>query len=213
MPLARVLLIDDDSFTRSTLSAALNGAGMQVVAAVDNASDAISSLINSNPDVAVVDLDLGSGPSGIDICHALRKENPKIGLILLTSYTDPRIHDPANLRLPKGCRFLTKNELYDFNILFQEIIVAKNKPLKYIFKNNDKELKLSDIQIQVLKAVAEGLSTSEIAKIRGVSEKAIEATIAKTNKLLGINKSKNFNQRVQLARSYFKLSGKKPPGE
>jgi DNA-binding NarL/FixJ family response regulator len=213
MPLASILLIDDDSFTRATLSAAINGSGLTVVASVDNASEALKSVLTKNPDVAVVDLDLGSGPSGIDICHALRKQNPQIGLVLLTSYSDPRIHDPANLKLPKGCRFLSKNEIENFSILLKEILIAKNKPLKNNSQTHRKSHELTNIQIQVLKSVADGLSTSEIAKIRGVSEKAIEATIAKTNKILGINKSKIFNQRVQLARTYFKLTGKKLPGE
>lgn len=211
MVLASVLLIDDDLFTRTALSTALASRGINVVASTDTAAVALEHLKNINPDVAIVDLDLGPGPSGIDICHALRSQKPNLGLILLTSYTDPRIHDPSNSQLPKGCRFISKSELSDFKVLIEEIIIARNKPLSPTKLRTVNDHKLTDIQLEVLISVAQGLSSSEIASNRGVSVKAIEAIISKTHAALGISKSKSTNLRVQLARTYFQLTGKMPP--
>jgi two-component system invasion response regulator UvrY len=213
MELARVLLVDDDIFTRTTLSAALSGQAIRVLDAVTSAPLALEVLKKFEVDVAIVDLDLGPGPSGIDICHALRMQKHDLGLILLTSYLDPRIHDPSNSQLPKGCRFISKTELSDIKILVQEILIARNKPLMPVRPRKTSESTLTDVQLEVLKAVAAGLSSAEIASKRGVTVKAVEAIIAKTHSALGISKSKSINQRVQLARSYFTLSGKKPPGE
>lgn len=213
MVLASVLLIDDDLFTRTALSTALSSRGINVVASTDTAAVALEHLKNLNPDVAIVDLDLGPGPSGIDICHALRFQKPNLGLILLTSYTDPRIHDPSNSQLPKGCRFISKSELSDFKVLIEEIIIARNKPLSPTKLRTVNDHKLTDIQLEVLISVAQGLSSSEIAANRGVSVKAIEAIISKTHAALGISKSKSTNLRVQLARTYFQLTGKMPPNE
>jgi DNA-binding NarL/FixJ family response regulator len=211
MELASVLLVDDDMFTRTTLSAALSARGINVVAATDSAAGALENLISLNPDVAIVDLDLGPGPSGIDICHALRAQKPNLGLILLTSYTDPRIHDPSNSQLPKGCRFISKSELSDFKFLIEEIVIARNKPFAPAKLRKANDHKLTDVQLEVLIAVAQGLSSAEIATNRGVSVKAIEGIIAKTHSALGINNSKSINLRVQLARAYFELTGKMPP--
>lgn len=213
MVLASVLLIDDDLFTRTALSTALSSRGINVVASTDTAAVALEHLKNLNPDVAIVDLDLGPGPSGIDICHALRFQKPNLGLILLTSYTDPRIHDPSNSQLPKGCRFISKSELSDFKVLIEEIIIARNKPLSPTKLRTVNDHKLTDIQLEVLISVAQGLSSSEIASNRGVSVKAVEAIISKTHAALGISKSKSTNLRVQLARTYFQLTGKMPPNE
>lgn len=213
MVLASVLLIDDDLFTRTALSTALSSRGINVVASTDTAVVALEHLKNLNPDVAIVDLDLGPGPSGIDICHALRFQKPNLGLILLTSYTDPRIHDPSNSQLPKGCRFISKSELSDFKVLIEEIIIARNKPLSPTKLRTVNDHKLTDIQLEVLISVAQGLSSSEIASNRGVSVKAVEAIISKTHAALGISKSKSTNLRVQLARTYFQLTGKMPPNE
>lgn len=212
MKLAKVVLIDDDPFIRATLSAAINSLGIEVEGETGRASEALKIVRANKPDVALVDLDLGPGPSGIDICHALRQESPKIGLILLTSYSDPRVHDPAAPLLPKGCRFISKHEITDIRKLVQEILVVKNKPLNAFNSREKVRNPLTNTQIEVLRAVAQGLSSSEIAEKRGVSVKAVESQISKIHKALGIAKSKKMNQRVQLVRAYFQLSGKKPPG-
>ena len=212
MILATAMLIDDDSFVRTTLQAGLAHYGIQVSDSVESASAAIKAIAESNADVAIVDLDLGPGPSGIDVCHTLRTHKPNLGLILLTSYQDPRIFDPSSSNLPKGCRFISKSELTDFNLLVQTILSARMKPFHSKSEGLTDSSILTITQLEVLKLVAQGLSTDEIAKIREVSPKAIESTIAKIHKAAGLKKSKSMNQRVQLARFYFLLSGKKPPG-
>ena len=212
MILATAMLIDDDSFVRTTLQAGLAHYGIQVSDSLESASAAIKAIGESNADVAIVDLDLGPGPSGIDVCHTLRTHKPNLGLILLTSYQDPRIFDPSSSNLPKGCRFISKSELTDFNLLVQTILSARMKPFHFKSEGLTDSSILTITQLEVLKLVAQGLSTDEIAKIREVSPKAIESTIAKIHKAAGLKKSKSMNQRVQLARFYFLLSGKKPPG-
>jgi DNA-binding NarL/FixJ family response regulator len=212
MILATAMLIDDDSFVRTTLQAGLAHFGVHVSESLESASAAIKSISQSKADVAIVDLDLGPGPSGIDVCHTLRTHKPNLGLILLTSYQDPRIFDPTSSNLPKGCRFISKSQLTDFNLLVQTILSARMKPLQSKAEGSSDSVSLTTTQLEVLKLVAQGLSTDEIAKMREVSPKAIESTIAKIYKAAGLKKSKSMNQRVQLARFYFLLSGKKPPG-
>jgi DNA-binding NarL/FixJ family response regulator len=212
MILAKAIVIDDDPFVRSTLSAGLAHYGIQVVQSFDIGSSAISAISTIDPDVAIVDLDLGPGPSGIDICHSLRTHKPNLGLILLTSYQDPRIFDPAGSSLPKGCRFISKSELEDFKVLVETVLSARAKPFLESKKISSDSTVLTSNQLEVLKLIAQGLSTEEIASNRGVSAKAIESSIAKIQKVAGFKKSKSLNQRVQLARFYFLLSGKKPPG-
>ena len=211
MSFANVIVIDDDAFVRSSLTAGLKNYGIDVVGSGQNFQTALDLFKKHQVDVAIVDLDLGPGPNGVDICHSLRKNFPAIGLLLLTSYTDPKIADPNMPNLPRGTRFLSKNNLTDFQILVNEILAAKIKPLAKTQRSSDKHI-LTAVQLQVLKMVAEGLSSQEIAEQRNVSVKAIEGIISKIHQVLGLEKAKRFNQRVQLTRAYFKLSGRKPPG-
>jgi DNA-binding CsgD family transcriptional regulator len=135
-----------------------------------------------------------------------------MGLILLTSYRDPKIADPNMKNLPKGTRFVSKTDLADFQILVNEVIAAKIKPLVKTHRFAEKS-PLTVVQLEVLRMVSEGLSSLEISGRRHVSVKAIEGTISKIHAILGLEKNKTQNQRVQLARAYFKLSGRKPPGD
>jgi len=64
------------------------------------------------------------------------------------------------------------------------------------------------MQMDILTLVAKGLTTSEIARQRDVSEKAIENTISRISVQLGVVKDSTQNQRVQLTRAYMRLAGK-----
>jgi DNA-binding NarL/FixJ family response regulator len=210
--LASVLLVEDDVFSRSTLAAALMGANFEVRDQVSKASDALKAVKKYSIDVAIIDLDLGPGANGIDIAVALRNINSKIGIIILTSYSDPRVASPNSLSLPKGSKFITKSTLIDFGVLIRAISDLKAQPLSTKGASKIQRVVLSENQLSVLQGVAEGLTTKEIANRAGVSEKAVEGTITRLYSMLKLPRQNSLNPRVQLARAYFELSGKKPPG-
>lgn len=212
MKLGRILIVEDDPFVQMTLAQALESANFEIVARVANPTDALVAAKAGNVEVAILDLDLGPGASGIDVAHALRQNNARIGLILLTSYTDPRISDPNSRVLPRGTIFLTKSRITDIHELSTAILQVKLWPVESKRNAATTRSHLTEIQIDVLRLLAEGLATSEIADRQGVSEKAVEATITRLHNLLGLEKNKKLNPRVQLVRAYFALSGKKPPG-
>ena len=213
MNLANVIVIDDDPFVRSTLKAGLAHYGINVKVALPDGSLATKCLDDPEVTVAVVDLDLGPGPSGIDICLALRMKKPDIGLVLLTSYQDPRIHDPNAPSLPKGCRFVSKSDLEEFQVLVNGVLSAQAKPLQLLKYKWKQKVHLTTSQLEVLKMIAQGMTSQEIATLRGVSLKAVENMIVKIQRQAGLSKSKSLNQRVSMARYYYRISGKKAPGE
>ncbi|MFM1757484.1 MAG: hypothetical protein RL193_61 [Actinomycetota bacterium] len=212
MRLADVILIDDDQFVRTALSAGLTAYGINTLKTFGNASEAISYVKGHKVDVAIVDLDLGPGPDGIDICRLLRETQPNIGLVMLTSFSDPRIWQPDTAPLPRGCRFVTKSNLSDFSKLVTEVLSARKTPNEKINYNIKRDDLLTSAQLEVLKMVAMGMSSNEIAAQRDVSVKAIEGMISKIYQEMELNRDKSLNPRVQLARAYMKLSGKTPPG-
>jgi DNA-binding NarL/FixJ family response regulator len=212
MKQGRILIVEDDPFVQMTLAKALESANFDIVARVATATEAIHIAKSEQIDVAILDLDLGPGATGIDVAHALRKNNRNVGLILLTSYTDPRISDPNSRALPIGTIFLTKSRLTQIQELITAILQAKVWPLDSKRSAMPERSHLTQVQIDVLRLLAEGATTSEIALQQGVSQKAVEATITRLHNLLGLSKNNKLNPRVQLVRAYFALSGKKPPG-
>jgi DNA-binding NarL/FixJ family response regulator len=213
MALARVVLIEDDLFTRSTLSALLTHRGFEVVGQTESVEEALMLQRLYSPEVALVDLDLGPGPNGIDVATALRRVNPKIGIVMLTTFIDPRFTGTSNLPMPKGAKFLTKGELSDVSILVTSILQVMRNPLSHSKQPRGSNSLLTEGQIEILRLVSEGHTTASIALTRDVSEKSIEATLARIHSSLGLPKTKQLNPRIQLTRAFLSLAGKKPPGE
>jgi hypothetical protein len=207
---ARLILVEDDAFTRATLGDALSLHGFDVRARVGTAFDAIDAQRKHDPQVALLDLDLGLGASGIDVAIALRENNPKIGIVFLTTYRDPRLLNANIPNLPEGAIFLNKLEMNSTAKITLQISLAIVKPLTkraLPWVRSGPLSAMSSTQIEILKDVAAGLSTSEIARTRGVSEQAIDKSISRISKNLGIPKSADSNLRVQIVRAYFENKG------
>lgn len=206
----RLILIEDDLFTRATLGDALMRHGFDVKARAATAAEAIAAQIRFDPQVAVLDLDLGVGPTGIDVAIALRNRNPEIGIVFLTTYKDPRLIEANLPSLPEGSIFLNKNQMSSTSILVTQIALAVLKPRarrSSVWFRNGPLSALSSTQLQILKDIADGLSTAEIARTRGVSEQAIDKSIARISKHLDLPKSADTNQRVQITRAFFENKG------
>lgn len=205
--LARILIIEDDALIRSSLTTALTALGIDVVGSGASARSALDLLNKHNPDVALLDMDLGIGPNGIDVANALRKNSPKIGLVFLSSFSSPKFA-PNYEQMPLGARFLTKGEMNDIQILVTRILQAKKYPLTHDSSKSTDNIELTPQQITLLKFLAEGLTTSEIANRLDITEKGVEANISRLQNILDIRKTSEKNLRVSLARAYFRLTGK-----
>lgn len=210
MAVVKVLLIEDEAFTRSLLSAALAGPILDIHSGV-SAKYALDTAASNPIDVAVLDLDLGGGPSGIDIAHALRQQHPHMGLVLLTSYSDPRLSSAQERALPLGTRYITKSSLDDLNQLITVILQAKSEPLKTERNTHNGKADLTDHQIEILRQIAAGISNAEIARTLGISDKAVENTVTRIIDVLDIPRDSSLNPRVQLVRAFSSLAGKQLP--
>ena len=201
------LVIEDDDLMRVSLVAALALADVDVVASAKSSAEALELAHTHFPQVALVDLHLGRGPTGVDVAHELRKNDPRIGIVFLTSFEDPRLIAETK-PLPQGSQYLLKKDVGSID----EIVGAITASLEGKNRRISKELpsnmsQLSDVQLETLRLVAQGLSNTEIARRRQVTEKSIEASITRLLKSLNIPRDEGSNQRVQLARLYFESQG------
>lgn len=209
VPAAQVLIVEDDLFTRTMLSSALASVGIEVLASTDNAKSAIELVTKFNPEVVLLDLDLGPGANGLDIAVKLREMKRNLGIVFLTSYSDPRFVTENPIHLPVGARYLQKHEIADIKQLQIMILQAKFQPLANQPSRINARSELTDKQLTVLKLVASGLTTAEIATELNLSERAVEKTLTKLQDQLGITKSRKFNPRVLLTRAFLQISGPK----
>ena len=204
----KVLVLEDDPFTRLSVVSALRHFGFNVVAEEADPASALEMASLSNPEVAMLDLHLGKGATGLDVAKELRRVNPRIGIVMLTSFEDPRLLGPSLPPVPRGTVYLTKRSIQNLTLLKGAVLeAAENARNQSQVEHVSAFGRLTDIQIETLRLVAQGLSNSEIAKQRFVKEKSVELTISRVAKSLGILNSPSANQRVHIARVYFRSIG------
>ena len=207
----RLAVVEDDAFTRMTLVAALKARGLNVaMVAADAAEAALLSKVHSI-DAAILDLHLGSGPTGIDVAQALRRQNPAVGLVFLTSFDDPRLLSTHLPQLPGNSQYLTKSAIGDVDQLVNAVRLAASGRGNTSGKMTNHILgKFTDSQIETLRLVAQGLSNAEIARRRFVTERAVEVAVSRVAKALGLEPDTTRNQRVHMAKVFFRALGRSP---
>jgi len=205
-----VVIIEDDAFMLSLLTEYLEKAGFMATPV----SDAVSAkrVIQAvDPDAVIIDIDLGPGPSGLDIAKTLNTKSHEIGIVFLTHFSDPRFagHD-IKLTQPHAA-YLNKNMLRDASVLIDALnaVLLEKDVNKFRFDQRlDRPLaNLSSSQIQALRLLAEGKTNQQIADIRKRSLAATESLITRTLETLGIPSRSDVNARVAAAREFIEKIG------
>ncbi|MEI7931336.1 MAG: response regulator, partial [Actinomycetes bacterium] len=75
----KVLLAEDETFTRAIVTESLTNAGLQVKS-VGSVMEALTVIESFDPHVVLTDLDLGSGPDGADLLSKVFKDRPWTGM-------------------------------------------------------------------------------------------------------------------------------------
>jgi DNA-binding response OmpR family regulator len=101
----KVLVVEDEPLVRALLTSLLEADGFQIKSA-SNAAEARSATKDFDPSLAILDIELSYGPSGIDLAHILRLQFPKIGLVFLTHIPEPRVVGVENGNVPKNAAYL-----------------------------------------------------------------------------------------------------------
>jgi DNA-binding response OmpR family regulator len=81
---ARILVVDDDVDLRDTIAAALAADGHRVDLAGDG-SAALDALAAERREIVLLDIALGSGPDGIEVCRRVRRAEPEPYVMMLTA--------------------------------------------------------------------------------------------------------------------------------
>lgn len=202
----RVLITEDDGFTRMLLRGQLESLGYDVIADAASANEALETARDQRPEIALLDLDLGRGPTGIDLAYGLREMLPAIGIVLLTSYADVRLIG-AQRDLPVGSIALVKRMLDESEHLDAALRMSTNIPYASQQQDSIARVHLSDGQAEILRLVANGFSNAEIARRAHLSESAVIKALGRLLDQLSIEPKPGENNRVLLTQAYFHLTG------
>lgn len=88
----RIVLIDDHAVLRMGLRMLIESrTGMEIVGETGEANEAMAVVAQTQPDIVLLDIDLGS-TTGIDLIPQIRSMAPQARIIILTGVRDTEIH-------------------------------------------------------------------------------------------------------------------------
>lgn len=212
----RIALVDDNTYESLLTARALENMGFEVVELVSDWSKFEARMKENQPEALVLSLDSHT-VHAIILAERARVLNPNIGLIFITSIPDLRLVGIAENELPHGVQVILKSSITDLQTIKDCIhrsindSTSRNK-VRWV---NDRDvievsafasalLTLTAVQIETLRLLALGSSNAEIAKIRVVTEKAVEHTITRILQSLSIASNPSHNARVLLSREYYR---------
>jgi DNA-binding NarL/FixJ family response regulator len=202
----RILIADDHTMVRQGLSQICEAEpDMQVVGQAADGQAACRLVLELQPDVVVMDINMPE-VDGVQATRYLTKVNPDLGIIVLTMHRQDQYIFEA---IKAGARaYLLKNA--DSEELLQAIravaigegLLSPAIALKMIeeFRHlqdgpgeNEDITLLTELELDVLRLVAQGLPNSDIGDQLGLTEKTIR------NRLTLIFNKLHLNNRVQAA--------------
>jgi len=206
-----LLIVENDTFAATFMKRSLEQLDYSSIHVAEDASTAMYLFRQIRPQACLLDIELGSGPNGIDLARAMRKVNPKVGITFLTSIQDPRLINLKGLQLPSGSKYLAKESVSSAEQISQ--IITESIEIATLDTQSNKselisELKLTNGQFELVRMIAEGLSNREIASQKVMTVKSTENAIARLAKRLKITDTGSSSQRVLIAKRYFEMIGK-----
>lgn len=196
----RIFLADDHTVLRAGLRTLLNSeADMQVVGETGGESDCLESILNANPDILLLDINMPCC-SGLEILAQLHSQTPRIRVLILTMHDDAEylrqvlamggagyvLKEAAETELLTAIRTVYNGGVFlhpdHARLLLQQPAHPLMSPPQVSI---DPFAVLSDREREVLRLIALGHSNREISQMLHISIKTVE-----TYKARGMEKLK-----------------------
>lgn len=205
----RALIVEDDAFTRSLIGHLLEHADFEV-ALCGSSAEGIDAFDAFDPDVLIVDVQLGAPPNGAQLAQALRQRAPHLGIVVISNFPSPGAAGLGH-GLPPGAAFLHKREIESPNLLIEAIDSALiDSAAEVVLPSSDEQSALSRLnptQFGILQQIALGRSNAEIARQRDTTLRSVERMVSRTFAALGVADDPSSNARVAAARIYIEAMG------
>lgn len=189
--MSTVLIVDDHALVRSGLVALLSVAPeLEVVGEAEDADTAVALAAEHRPDLVVMDLSLADS-DGVDATTRIRAADPRVRILVLTSFADQRWVRGA---LDAGADgYLLKHSEPEAILAGVREVLAGGSPLdpraaRVVIRRPEPaapEL-LTPREEEVLQMVVSGQSNKEIARTLGIAERTVKAHLTQVFVRLGV---------------------------
>jgi DNA-binding NarL/FixJ family response regulator len=185
----RVLLVDDHRVFAEALEFLLAGEDtIELTGAVARAEDAFPLVRDGRVDLVLMDVDL-PGMDGIEATRQLKDIAPDVQVVMITAYQERRVMARA---IEAGASaFVTKTQAFEqlLEMVTRAAAGEKVLPLTMLAAPGSHEASrvqgkaermlgtLTDREMQVLKAIADGETTSEIAQLLWITPLTVQTHV------------------------------------
>ncbi len=202
MPVIRLVVADDHPVVRfGVKNMLLQEPGLDVVGEASDGDEAITQVIDHEPDILLLDVQMPRLP-GLDAMKAIMSKSPRVKIILLTSTIS---HEQVIEALQIGARGIVKKEsvagdlseairavysgdywiggervvnlLHALNQLMQQAAVQPER----------KTYGLTPRELEVVQSIVEGCSNKDIAKQFSISEETVKRHLSNTFDKTGVS--------------------------
>ena len=210
--MARVALVEDEALFRDLLRVSLaQHDGLQVVGVFADPESALREIPTLHVDVAILDIDLASPMTGVELGVRLRRALPDLGIMLLSNHADPQLLSSLPSDVAGGWSYLLKRSVTNVDtlqraiegasmglLLFDPELTRRTRP-----RRSGPLTELSPRQLEVLGLIAEGHSNAAIAEKLTLSERSIENHVSRIYTTLGVDATdRSAHARVVAVRRY-----------
>jgi len=183
----RVLVTDDHAIIRDGICALLSLTGdIEAVGVAANGKEALEMVRELTPDVVLMDVAMPI-MGGVEATRRIRKEFPKVKVLALTQYDDKAYVFPvieagasgfisktaASSELTAGIRSVHRGDSF-LSPSVARFLVEDYQQIASMKGSQDPYEQLTNREREVLKLVAEGHTTQEIAAMLVLSPKTVE---------------------------------------
>jgi DNA-binding NarL/FixJ family response regulator len=204
----RLFVIDDHEMVREGLKAMLKAEpDFEIVGDAANAEQAFEQVDSLRPDVILLDVRL-PGMSGIEICRSITERYPDIAVIIVTTYTDETliaqciqagargfiVKDIERFDLKRSIRAVARGEAAIDTKAAVAVLAQLRRTPQPVQAGSSEQL--SPQQIVILRMVAQGLSSREIATQLYLSENTVKGYVQEILHRLNV---KNRTEAVMVA--------------
>ena len=193
----KIVLIDDHALIRDAMTSALMGSRFEVVAQASSVDEGLAMLNTHKPDIALVDINLGSA-TGIYLIKTAIKFGTTCKFVVLTMHDDEEVLE--QVKLAGALAFITKgspveqviqvlNAVADGVSKFLKSGEIKARPVK-------KDFALSKRESEVLSLLPTGATATAIGALLFLTEATIKTHLASIYRKLG---AANRAQAVSIA--------------